>query len=154
MSPFWNCLEIYCIDASKLAVEEQFQYRGRKGTSMKIATRPKKIMRRQTCSLGGSFLCCYWFFKLCIVSASTDLPIDEEGSCDPSSLGDCLNTNLDTSKYSVKEKSNSCKLYMAPTTVGGIDGNYACTFRFLRMGHNWVILGADGCGGNRIGCVT
>jgi len=110
---------------------------------MKIATRPKKIMRRQTCSLGGSFLCCYWFFKLCIVAASTDLPIDEKGSCDPSSLGDCLNTNLDTSKYSVKEKSNSCKLYMAPTTVGGIEGNYGM-FTAVDLPKGATVLANDG----------
>lgn len=68
-----------------------------------------------------------------------------EESCDPN-LGVCTNPDADQSSSNSKNSnsnSNSCRLYIAPTTVGGIEGNYGI-FTSVDMPKGATVLANDG----------
>lgn len=65
----------------------------------------------------------------------------DEGKCSDSSSGTC--PNLDGSKNGDLSSSNSCRLYMAPTTIGGVEGNYGM-FTAVDLPAGATVLANDG----------
>ena len=97
--------------------------------------------QRQTWSMLGICVGFCWI-RLLGVDAVPSATIDEE-RCGSSSSGVCANSEYKKSSSSDQTGDNSCRLYMAPTTVGGIKGNYGI-FTSVDLSTGASVLANDG----------
>ena len=74
-------------------------------------------------------------------AVDVDVDVDSQGEACDSSSGVCANTG--GYKSNLESSGNSCRIYMAPTTVGGIEGNYGI-FTAVDLPAGTTVLANDG----------